>query len=181
MIVNILLVIAIIIIGFILKTYNVLVKLGNKVKERESGIDVLLKQRFDLIPNLVECVKGYVSHEQDTLKEVTELRGKYEKNDNLDVKEAAKLNGKINSILALAESYPELKADGQFNLLQSQLNSIEDKLAIARTSYNNAVTNYNNKVEVVPSDFVAKIFGFEKMDLFKLENDEMRENTKIEL
>lgn len=178
MLINILLIIVIIISGMIIGTYNKFIRKNNRVKEKESQIDVLLNQRFDLIPNIVECVKGYAKHESSTLEELTSLRSSYS-NHGFSIEETENIDKKFNNIMMLAESYPDLKANTQFLSLQNNLNEIENKLSYARSNYNNAVTSYNNLVESVPSNIIAKIFAFEKKELFKLENDK-RENIKVD-
>mgnify|MGYP004557478369 FL=1 len=177
MIINICLIIVIVITGILLIDYNRFIKKNNKVKESQSQIDVLLNQRFDLIPNLVETVKGYAKHESGTLQEVVNLRSSYN-NHGFSIDETEKVDKKINNIMMLAESYPDLKANSQFLSLQDDLNNIEEKLNYARTSYNNAVTSYNNLVESVPSNIIAKIFSFKRKELFKID-EEKRNNVKV--
>lgn len=179
MLINICLIVVIIITGSMIKTYNKFIKKGNKVKEVTSGIDVLLNQRFDLIPNIVETVKGYTKHESKTLEDLTKLRSSYN-NHGFSIEETENIDKKFNNIMMLTESYPDLKANSEFLSLQDTLQDIEDKLVYARTNYNNAVTSYNNLVESVPSNIIAKIFAFEKQELFKLE-DSKKENIKIDL
>ncbi len=179
MLINICLIVVIIITGSMIKTYNKFIKKGNKVKEATSGIDVLLNQRFDLIPNIVETVKGYTKHESKTLEDLTKLRSSYN-NHGFSIEETENIDKKFNNIMMLAESYPDLKANSEFLSLQDTLQDIEDKLVYARTNYNNAVTSYNNLVESVPSNIIAKIFAFEKQELFKLE-DSKKENIKINI
>ena len=178
MLINILLIIVIILSGMIIGTYHKFIRKNNRVKEKESQIDVLLNQRFDLIPNIVECVKGYTKHESSTLEELTSLRSSYN-NHGFSIEETENIDKKFNNIMMLAESYPDLKANTQFLSLQNNLNEIENKLSYARSNYNNAVTSYNNLVESVPSNIIAKIFAFEKKELFKLE-DNKRENIKVD-
>ena len=178
MLINIILLIIVIITGMIIGTYNKFIRKNNRVKEKESQIDVLLNQRFDLIPNIVECVKGYAKHESSTLEELTSLRSSYN-NHGFSIEETESIDKKFNNVMLLAESYPDLKANTQFLSLQNNLNEIENKLSYARSNYNNAVTSYNNLVESVPSNIIAKIFAFEKKELFKLENDK-RENIKVD-
>ena len=178
MLINILLIIVIILSGMIIGTYNKFIRKNNRVKEKEAQIDVLLNQRFDLIPNIVECVKGYAKHESSTLEELTSLRSSYN-NHGFSIEETENIDKKFNNIMMLAESYPDLKANTQFLSLQNNLNEIENKLSYARSNYNNAVTSYNNLVESVPSNIIAKIFAFEKKELFKLE-DNKRENIKVD-
>ena len=179
MLINILLIIVIVISGMIIGTYNKFIRKNNRVKEKESQIDVLLNQRFDLIPNIVECVKGYAKHESSTLEELTSLRSSYN-NHGFSIEETESIDKKFNNVMMLAESYPDLKANTQFLSLQNNLNEIENKLSYARSNYNNAVTSYNNLVESVPSNIIAKIFAFEKKELFKLA-DNKKENIKVDL
>lgn len=179
MLINILLFIVVIISTMILLYYNSFVKRNNYVKERASHIDVLLNQRFDLIPNIVECVKGYTKHESDTLEELTSLRSNYN-NHSFSVEETEQIDKKFNKVMMLAEAYPDLKANTQFLSLQSNLNEIENNLSYARSSYNSAVNSYNTLVESVPSNIIAKIFAFEKKEFFKLEEDK-KANVKVNL
>ena len=169
-------IIAIIII-WLLANYNKLIKLRNKVKQSESGIDVYLNQRFDLIPNLVECVKAYTNHEKSVLENITQMRAKYLQG-NKELTEAANLNNYINGILAIAENYPELKASEQFLNLQKSLTKMESQLQAARRLYNNEVTSYNTKIETIPTNIVAGIFGFKPQELFQIE-EYKRENINI--
>lgn len=177
MIINICLIIVIIITGILLIDYNRFVRKNNKVKERQSQIDVLLNQRFDLIPNIVETVKGYAKHESSTLEELVNLRSSYN-NKGFSIEETEKVDKKFNNIMMLAESYPDLKANTQFLSLQNSLNDIENKLNYARTSYNDAVTSYNNLVESVPSNIIAKMFSFKRKELFKID-EEKRNSVKV--
>lgn len=174
---NIVLVFFIIILLIILLIYNSLIKARNKVKQAKSGIEVYLNQRFDLIPNLVECVKQYSKYEKEVLTEITELRSAYLK-DSTNIKNAEKINNKMNEIIALAEDFPELKASKQYLNLQRNLTKIESQLQAARRIYNLEVTNYNNKIETVPSNIVAKLFKFKNAELFQIE-EYKRENVII--
>jgi len=180
MIINVCLVVVIVVISIILVLYNKLVKAKNSVKRSESGIDVVLKQRFDVIPNLVECVKGYSTHESETLEQVVAQRTAYNNSGEMNIKEAQELNRSINRIMAVAENYPDLKANTQYLNLQEKLSRIEEKLQYARSIYNNEVTKYNNLIETVPSSLVAKIFAFEKAELFSIE-DSNRENIVVDV
>lgn len=177
MIINICLIIIIIITTMLLSNYNRFVRLNNKVNESSSAIDVLLNQRFDLIPNIVETVKGYAKHESSTFEELASLRSS---NNHFTVNDNEIIDKKFNSVMALAESYPELKANTQFLSLQNNLNEIENKLNEARLYYNRSVTRYNNLVQTIPSNIVAKMFNFTEKKLFKIE-DNKRENIKINL
>ena len=161
----ILLILAFLIISIIRK-YNKIIKFQNKVKSSESGIDVYLNQRFDLIPNLVECVKGYVKYEKNLLENVVEQRTSYSQNKNL--KKASELNNNLNKIVAVAENYPELKANEQFLNLQNNLVKIESQLQAARRIYNIDVQRYNSLIQTVPNNIVASIFGFKEADFRKV-------------
>lgn len=174
----VLILIAIILI-IILKIYNNLVKLNNKVKQAESGIDIYLMQRFDLIPNLVECVKGYSKHEEKIFTEIANLRTAYMKNAR-NLENGANLNNKMNQLMAVAENYPELKASEQYLNLQKNLTKIESQLQAARRIYNAEVTNYNDKICTVPSNLIAGLFGFKQAKLFEIESYK-RENVNINL
>ena len=173
--------IILVIVIWVFATYNTLVSLRNRVKDSWSQIDVQLKRRFDLIPNLVNTVKGYTKHEKDTLEAVIKARNTYtsavtptEKMDANDV-----LTNAMSKLFALAESYPELKANTNFLQLQSELQETENKIAMARQFYNDTVLTYNNKIEMVPSNIVAKLFKFTKETFFEAKETE-RENVKVE-
>lgn len=171
----ILIVVAILIISIIIK-YNEIVKLQNRVKNSESGIDVYLNQRFDLIPNLVECVKGYVKHEKELLENIVKQRACYLQNKNL--KDASELNNDLNMIIAVAENYPELKASEQFLNLQNSLVKIESQLQAARRIYNNDVQIYNSTIQTIPNNIVAGIFGFKEKEFFQIE-EYKKENVRV--
>lgn len=166
---------------FIIGQYNVLVSLRNKVRNQWSQIDVLLKRRFDLIPNLVETVKGYAKHEQDTLEKVIEARNKFNAASTPEEEMEAnnQITGALNKLFALAESYPELKANTNFMDLQGNLKDTEDKIAYARQFYNDAVMKYQNKIEMFPSNIVAGLFRFKPEKFFEA-NEAEKENVKVE-
>ena len=172
-------VLGIILLVIILKLYNDLVKARNNVRQAKSGIDIYLNQRFDLIPNLVECVKGYSKHEKSIFTEIANLRSAYMKQPK-NIKSAETLNNKMNQLIAVAENYPELKASEQYLNLQKNLTKIESQLQAARRIYNLEVTNYNTKLDVVPSNLIASLFGFEHAQLFEIE-DYKRENINIKI
>ena len=176
----ILIIIVVLILIYLGSTYNSFVVLRNRVKDQWAQIDVQLKRRFDLIPNLVETVKGYVSHEKDTLEAVVKARNEYLSSDTPEGKMEANndLNKVVTKLFALAESYPELKADTSFRELQSTLTETEDKISYARQFYNDVVMKYNNKVEVFPSNIVAGMFGFKTSAYFNATEEE-RENVKV--
>ena len=162
-------------------TYNSFVKLNNKVKEAFATMDVYLKKRWDLIPNIVETVKGYAEHEKDTLKDIVNLRNSvYEKmSDDEKINANEQISKGINKIMALAESYPDLKANENFKDLSNQLSKVEDDIANSRKYYNGTVRMYNDKVEMFPSNLVAKIFGYKSKKMFEV-NEAERENVKVE-
>ncbi len=182
MYIYIIIAILILIVIYALSLYNTFIRLSNRIKEAFSTMDVYLKKRWDLIPNLVETVKGYAKHEKDTLKEVVELRNtSYEKmSDEEKIKTNEQLSNNITKIMALAEDYPELKASDNFKDLNKQLTKVEDEIANSRKYYNGVVRIYNNKVEMFPSNIFAKIFGYNSKTMFEASADE-RENVKIEL
>ena len=174
-------VIVIILIAFFV-SYNNFVRENNKVKEAFATMDVYLKKRWDLIPNIVETVKGYAKHEKETLEEVVNLRNSsYDKmNDSTKVDVNNKLSQGLGRLMAIAESYPELKANENFKDLSNQLSKVEDDIANARKYYNGAVRVYNNKVEMFPSNIFAGLFGYKSKAMFEANADE-RENVKVEL
>lgn len=163
-------------------TYNSLVKLNNIVKEAFSTMDVYLKKRWDLIPNIVETVKGYAKHEKTILKEIVELRNStYDKmstNEKVDIN--SKLSQGINKLMAIAEAFPELKANENFKDLSKQLTKIEDDIANSRKYYNGAIRIFNNKVQMFPSNIVAGILGFKEQKMFET-NENERENVHVKL
>lgn len=171
----------VVILLYAFSTYNSFVKMNNKVKEAFSTMDVYLKKRWDLIPNLVETVKGYAQHEKDTLKEVVDLRNSvYDgMSDDEKMKVNAQLSGGISKIVALAESYPDLKANENFRDLSNQLAKVEDDIANARKYYNGAVRMFNDKVEMFPSNIFASLFGYKVKSMYEAGANE-RENVKVE-
>lgn len=159
---------------------NSFVILTNQVEEAFATMDVYLKKRWDLIPNLVETVKGYAKHEKDTFKDVIELRNSGYSKMSSDEKITAnnKLQHGIARIMALAENYPELKASENFKDLNAQLNEVEKDISNARKFYNGAVKNYNNKVQLIPGCIFAALFGYHKKEMFSISENE-RENVKV--
>ena len=156
----ILLVVVVLLIVWLISVYNGLVVLRNKVRDQFSQIDIQLKRRFDLIPNLVETVKGYAKHEEGTLEAVVKARNTYLSAGTPEDKLAAsgELTGALNKLFALSESYPDLKANTNFTDLQQQLKDTEDKISYSRQFYNDAVLTYNNAVEVFPKNLIANMF-----------------------
>ena len=160
---------------------NALVSLRNKVKNQFSQIDVQLKKRYDLIPNLVETVKGYAKHESETLEAVMKARASYASatTDSEKVEASNEMTKAVSRLLAVAEAYPDLKANANFLDLQQQLKEIEDKIGYARQFYNDSVMVYNNKIEMFPSSIVANMRGFKAEAFFQAAEQE-RENVKVE-
>lgn len=171
----ILFIIAIILV-YIFITYNSFVSRKNKIRQAASGIEVYLTQRFDLIPNLVECVKGYMKYEKGTLEEITKMRQQYLQNRNL--KDGERLNDECNKIMAVAENYPELKASEQFLNLQKNLTKMESQLQAARRIYNSEVNVYNNKIQMFPSNILASLFHFQEESFFQAE-EQAKSNVSV--
>ena len=165
---------------YVISTYNGLIQARNKVKDQFSQIDVQLKRRFDLIPNLVETVKGYAKHESETLEKVIQSRNNYAnaKTEAEKVEASNEMSRGVMNIMALAESYPELKANTNFMDLQNQLKEVEDKIGYARQFYNDTVLMYNNKVEMFPGNLIASMFNFKKEVFFEA-NEKERENVQV--
>ena len=178
--VYILLAVILVVILVILAMYNKLVRLQNKVKKAKANIEITLNKRFDLIPNIVECVKGYSKHENTTLTDIVSLRNEYNSQKNLNIHKAQEMNDNLTKYLAIVESYPNLKANEEYLALQEKLARIEDQLEYARKYYNSEVTSYNIAIETVPSNIVASMFAFKKAELFQIDADK-RENIKVEL
>lgn len=155
-------------------TYNRLITERLKVQTQWSQIDVVLKQRFDLIPNLVETVKGYAAHEKEALQAVTDARSRYlgAKDADGQMKASTELSGAMGRLMAVAESYPDLKANQNFLHLQQQLAAMEEKLANYRQFYNDTVLRYDRLLETVPTNLIAKMFHFKKEEFFKVEEAE---------
>jgi len=178
---TIFIVILIVVIAYLVITYNNLVVSRQKVKNAWSQIDVQLQRRFDLIPNFVETVKGYMAHEKDTLTKVTELRTSWANAGT--VNEKAELNnqlsGALKTIMAVSENYPDLKANQNFLDMQEELRNTENKISFSRQFYNDSVTIYNTKLEVFPSNLIAGWFKFTAETLFAAESEEARKNVKV--
>jgi len=161
-------------------TYNALVILKTRIKEAFSGIDVQLKRRADLIPNLVETVKGYVKHERELFENVTKARAALMKAETPKEKAQADniLTGALKSLFAVAEAYPQLQASQNFQELQRQLEDTEDKIAYSRQFYNSNVLEYNTKVRTFPSNLIANMFGFKEEEFFEAKEEE-RKTPKV--
>ena len=166
---------------FVMITYNSLVSARNNVHNAWSQIDVELQRRFDLIPNLDETVKGYMNHEESVLTKVTELRSSW--GNASSISEKAKLENELTSTLSaisiVAENYPDLKANANFMSLQEELSNTESKIAYSRESYNNVTTAYNTKLEIFPNNIIAGMFNFKSEELFKVDNEEAKQNVKV--
>ena len=174
-------VIIVLLILYVAMTYNKLVDLRNRVRDQWSQIDVQLKRRFDLIPNLVSTVKGYAKHESETLEKVIEARNSYTTATSPHEKMEANnmLTDTLTKLFAVAESYPDLNANTNFLDLQQELQDTENKIAMARQFYNDTVLTYNNKIEMFPSNLIASMFKFKMEEFFKAE-EAAKENVKVE-
>ena len=170
------------IVDWIISTYNAFVRLRNNVEEGFSTMDVYMKKRYDLIPNLVETVKGYAKHEEETLSKVIQARNmamnsataeEQMKNDNI-------LTGTLKSLFAVSEAYPQLQANQNFMDLQNQLKTLEAEIANSRKYYNGVVKVYENKREVFPSNLIAKWFNFQEKPFYEVDNEEERKNVKVQ-
>ena len=176
----ILIIVVVLIVLWAISVYNKLVVLRNRVKDQWAQIDVQLKRRFDLIPNLVETVKGYTKHESETLEAVIKARNTYVSATLPEdqMKADGELTQAISKLFALTESYPELKANTNFQALQQELTETESKIAAARQFYNDTVMIYNNKVSMVPSNIIASLFKFNKEAFFEA-NETERQNVQV--
>lgn len=172
-------VVIVLVVGLVFGIYNGLIVARNRVKESWSGIDVQLKRRTDLIPNLVETVKGYASHEKEVFQKVTEARSAMMKASGAKEAEAADnmLTGALKSLFAVAEAYPDLKASDNFKELQQELSDTETKVAASRQFYNANVLDYNTKTQTVPSNLIAGMFGFNVADFFEAEEADKKPVT----
>ncbi len=173
-------IILLVIVLLIIYYYNSLVRLRNQVKNAWSQIDVQLKKRFDLIPNLVETVKGYAKHEKQVFTEITKARTSMIQAKDIKSKARAEnqLAGALKTLFAVSENYPDLKASQNFIQLQEELSGIETKIAYARQFYNDIVLRFNNKIQTFPTNIIAKIFNFKPSDFFEAEEKE-KKNVKV--
>jgi LemA protein len=178
--VGIIVILFFIFIGF----YNDLIRLRNQMKNAWAQIDVQLKRRYDLIPNLIETVKGYVKHERETLEAVTKARNLAQQSASAGAGERGKLEGELSSalsrLLAVAESYPDLKANQNFLALQEELTSTENKISFSRQFFNDSVLNYNNKTQMFPSSIIAGMTGFKPGEFFEVSVAVEREAPKVD-
>ncbi len=177
----IVIVVLLLLVFYVIGTYNSLVNLKNKVKDGWAQIDVLLKRRADLIPNLVETVKGYATHEKTTLDAVIEARNKSvnASTPHEEMEAAGELTNALGRLFALSEAYPDLKANTNFLDLQNNLKETEDKISYARQFYNDAVMVYKNKLEMFPSNIIAGMFNFKPEEFFEVSEEE-KEVPKVQ-
>lgn len=173
--------IVVLLVVFAISIYNGLVRLRNLVEEAFSTMDVYLKKRYDLIPNVVETVKGYAKHESETLEAVIAARNKAQAATSPDAQMAAEgdLSNVMGRLFALTESYPDLKANTNFMDLQKQLQTLEAEIAQSRKYYNGTVRTYNTKIQVFPNNLFAGMFGFTKKSLYEVTDATERENVKV--
>lgn len=182
MILTIIIIVAAAVILWLVLTYNRLIVLRNRLKEAWSDIEVQLKRRYDLIPNLVETVKGYAAHERQLFEKVTEARTRAIGAQGLPEKAQAEnvLSGTLKTLFAVAENYPDLKANQNFLELQRELTDTEDKIQASRRFYNTNARDINIKIESFPSRLVASIFGFKKAEFFELQEAAAKEPVKVQ-
>lgn len=171
-----------VLLGFwLIGLYNGLVKLRNYVKNGWSQIDVQLKRRYDLIPNLIETTKGYVKHERETLEAIVQARSKAMESESVEDKSKAEgvLSGALSKLFVVVENYPDLKANKNFLALQEELVSTENKISFSRQNYNDQVLKLNNKVQMFPSNIIANMFAFKQEHFFELEDEAEKQNVKV--
>lgn len=172
----------VVIAGILILMYNRLVSGKNAVKNAWAGIDTQLQRRYDLIPNLVETVKGYMTHERETLEKVTQARTAFMNAGS--VKEMAQaenmMAGALKSLFAVSENYPDLKASQNFMMLQEELAGTENKISYSRQRYNSTVMDYNNMVQQFPNNIIAGMFNFTKEEFFEIENPEAKQAVKVQ-
>ena len=172
----------VVVIIWVVGIYNGLVGLRNQVKEAWAQVDVQLKRRYDLIPNLMETVKGYMTHERETLEAVTNARAAVGGSSGLPERMAAEsgLGAALGRLLAVSEAYPDLKASTNFLSLQEELASTENKISFARQFYNETVMRMNNKIQMFPSNIIAGMFNFSEETFFEVADEEQREAPKVD-
>ena len=178
----VIIVILVVLAGILVALYNKLVRLRNRAENAWAQVDVQLRRRYDLIPNLVEAVKGYAAHERETFEEVTKARTAAQQAKGVQEQAQAEnlLTQAIGRLFAVAEAYPELRATENFQQLQGQLADTEQKIAIARQVYNDAVLTYDNALETVPTNIVAGVFNFEPREYFEVEEPAVREAPRVQ-
>ena len=158
--------------GWLVSVYNMMVKLRNMVQNSWAQIDVQLKRRFDLVPNLVETVKGYAAHEKEVLEKVTQARSMVQSAQSIEQRQQAEnyLTNTLRSLFAVAEAYPQLKANDNFIDLQRQLSELEEKIAFARQFYNDTTMKYNTMIQSFPTNLLAGMFGFQALPYFEVDD-----------
>ncbi len=178
---TLIIVIVVALLLFVIVSYNSMIKMRNQVKEAWADIDVQLKRRYNLIPNIVETVKGYAAHEEGVLTKVTEARANAINATNIKDQGAAEnmLAGALKSLFAVAENYPELKANENFMQLQNELVDTEDKIQSARRFFNSIVRDFNTKIQQFPASIIAGMFKFKAEEFFEIEEGEQRENVQV--
>ena len=176
------LIVVVLLIIWIIAIYNSLVSAKLKVDNAWSQIDVQLQRRFDLIPNFVETVKGYMTHESETFEKIANLRTSWANSSSVGEKAKLdnELSGALKTIMAVSENYPDLKASTNFSELSEELRNTENKISFSRQFYNDTVTIYNTKLEVVPTNIIAGIFKFKPRELFEAESEEAKKNIKVD-
>ena len=178
----VIIVILVVLAGIVVALYNKLVRLRNRAENAWAQVDVQLRRRYDLIPNLVEAVKGYAAHERETFEEVTKARTAAQEARGVQEQAQAEnlLTQAIGRLFAVAEAYPELRATENFQQLQAQLADTEQKIAISRQVYNDAVLTYDNALETVPTNIVAGVFNFEPREYFEVDEPAVREAPRVQ-
>jgi len=178
---TILIIVLVAVVLWLIAVYNGLIRLKNRVDEAWSDIDVQLKRRYDLIPNLVEAVKGYATHEKELFTKVTEARSKAMQAGSLADKATAEnmLSDTLKSLFAVAENYPDLKASQNFAKLQDELSDTENKIQAARRFYNGMVRDFNTKIQVFPNNLLAGTLGFKAREFFEVADAKERENVEV--
>ena len=174
--------IIVVIVIYVISVYNSLKTIENRVENAWSQIDVQLQRRFDLIPNFVETVKGYMNHESETFAKIADLRTSWANTNS--VSEKANIDNQLSSalktIMAVSENYLDLKSNQNFSELSEELRNTENKISFSRQFYNDTVTKFNTKLELFPSNIIAGIFNFKQKDLFEVDNAEARKNVKVD-
>ena len=179
---TIILIIAVVVVGWLVLSYNGFIRGKNQFTEAWADIEVQLKRRYDLIPNLVNTVKGYATHESSAFEKVTEARSRAMQAGSLEdhAKAEGELTGTLKSLFAISEAYPDLKANANFIELQRELSDTENKIQAARRFYNGTVKDFNTRVQSVPSNIVAKMFGFKNTEFFDLaDNDAAQQPVEV--